>query len=75
MIIFDIKEHSLQLIESVVLILALLFIRIMLKRTVRNFAKKNRKTGAPYGLNYETRRFCGFLFNGFGPHPYLGSGF
>ena len=40
----NIQEHTLQLIESAALILILLFIRLMLKRTVRNFAKKNRKT-------------------------------
>tara|TARA_R110002020_G_scaffold35530_6_gene107123 strand:- start:12126 stop:12695 length:570 start_codon:yes stop_codon:yes gene_type:complete len=50
MIIFDIKEHSLQLIESVVLILALLFIRMMLKRTVRNFAKKIERLEHRTGL-------------------------
>ncbi|MCB0466407.1 MAG: mechanosensitive ion channel [Aequorivita sp.] len=46
----DIQEHSLQLIESGVLILALLLLRMMLKRTVRNFAKKIERLEHRTGL-------------------------
>lgn len=46
----NIQEYSLQLIESGVLILVLLLIRMMLKKTVRNFAKKIERLEHRTGL-------------------------
>ncbi len=46
----NLQEHTFQLIESAVLILILLFIRIMLKRAVRNFAKKIERLEHRTGL-------------------------
>jgi small-conductance mechanosensitive channel len=50
MLDFDIKYYSLPLIESIVLILILLIIRVVLKKTVRNFAKKIERLEHRTGL-------------------------
>ncbi len=45
-----IEEHFLQLLESIILILVLLFLRQLLKRTVRNFANKIERLEHRTGL-------------------------
>ncbi len=50
MIDFNIQEYSLQLIESLILIVVLLILRIILKKTVRNFAKKIERLEHRTGL-------------------------
>lgn len=46
----DIQEYSLQLIQSGILILVLILIRLILKKTVRNFAKKIERLEHRTGL-------------------------
>ncbi len=46
----DLQKYSLQLIESAVLIVGLLVLRLMLKRTVRNFTKKIERLEHRTGL-------------------------
>ncbi|SRX75071.1 mechanosensitive ion channel domain-containing protein [Aequorivita antarctica] len=62
----NIQEYSLQLIESGVLILVLLLIRMMLKKTVRNFAKKIERLEHRTGLIMKHVDFATFFLIVFG---------
>lgn len=46
----DLKEYSLQLVESGALIIVLILIRLMLKRTIRNYAKRVERLEHRTGL-------------------------
>ncbi len=50
MIELDLKDYSLQFIESLILILVLLLLRFILKKTIRNFAKKIERLEHRTGL-------------------------
>src|SRR5690606_37157380 len=50
MIELDLKEYSLQFIESLILLLVLLFIRFILKMTIRNYAIKIERLEHRTGL-------------------------
>ncbi|SRX56061.1 mechanosensitive ion channel domain-containing protein [Aequorivita sp. CIP111184] len=61
MIDLDLQKYSLQLIESGVLILGLLVLRLILKKTVRNFAKKIERLEHRTGLIMKHVDFAAFF--------------
>ncbi len=50
MVDLDLKDYSLQFIESLVLVLVLLLLRLILKKTIRNYAKKIERLEHRTGL-------------------------
>ncbi len=50
MVELDLKDYSLQLLESVILVVALLLLRYFLKKTIRNFANKIERLEHRTGL-------------------------
>ncbi|HET8803539.1 MAG TPA: mechanosensitive ion channel domain-containing protein [Aequorivita sp.] len=50
MIDLDLKDYSLQFIESLILVVVLLLLRLILKKTIRNYAKKIERLEHRTGL-------------------------
>ncbi len=62
MIGLDLKAYSLQIIESAILVVVVILLRLILKRTVRNYAKRIERLEHRTGLIMKHVDFAAFSF-------------